>query len=359
MNTDTKNKLLTNLFYGPSSTTSIKKLYEKVKSHGITNNEVKSFVQNQEVYQMHLKRKRPKHFFPIVAKYINEIWQIDIIDFSNLAASNNNFKFFFIAVDVFSRFASVVPMKNKTTNSVLAAMKESFITMQGKPKIINADLGSEFINHEFKKLCDDNNIEIRYVQKGDSHKLGIVNRFCRTIREMINKYLDMHDTTRYIDAFVSIMNNYNESYHSGIHKAPSDVLNNDETINNLTNRKYNKALSEEQKFNIGDKVRFLKNKVAFEKGSTANFSKTVHTIISKTAHTYILDNNITYKYYELQLVKDFSKAPTKEKSNILSLDQLKRNNKIRKVQRQEDINESDIINDERKRKRPERLKDYI
>ena len=130
MNTETKNKLLSNLFYGPSSTTSIKKLYENVKRQGITYNEVKTFVQTQEVYQMHLKRKRPKHFFPNVAKYVNEIWQIDSFDVSNLAASNNIFKYVFIAIDVFSRFASVIPMINTNTNSVLDAMKEMFLTIQ-------------------------------------------------------------------------------------------------------------------------------------------------------------------------------------------------------------------------------------
>ena len=126
--------------------------------------------------------------------------------------------------------------------------------MQGKPKIINADFGSDFINYEFKKLCEDNNIEIRYVQKGDSHKLGIVNRFCRTIREMMYRFLDMHDTTKHIDAFVSIMENYNESYHSGINKAPSDVTKDDENINQLTKRKYNRALNEDQKFNVGGRL---------------------------------------------------------------------------------------------------------
>ena len=134
MNTETKTTILSNLLYGPSSTTSIKKLYEKVKRQEITYNEVKTFVQNQEVYQMNLKRKRPKHFFPIVAKYVNEIWQIDSFDVSNLAASNNNFKYFFIAIDVFPRFASVVPLKNKNTNSVLDAMKESVLPCKGNQK---------------------------------------------------------------------------------------------------------------------------------------------------------------------------------------------------------------------------------
>ena len=56
------------------------------------------------------------------------------------------------------------------------------------------------------------------------------------------------------------------------------LQNNNENINQLTNRKYNRASNEGEKFNVGDKVRFLKNKSLFEKRSMANFSKTVHTI---------------------------------------------------------------------------------
>ena len=95
------------------------------------------------------------------------------------------------------------------------------------------------------------------------------------------------------------------------------LQNNNENINQLTNRKYNRASNEEEKFNVGDKVRFLKNKAVFEKGSTVKFSKPVHTIISKPAHTHTLDSNKVFKYYELQLIKDFSKAPAKETSIVL------------------------------------------
>ena len=72
------------------------------------------------------------------------------------------------------------------------------------------------------------------------------------------------------------------------------LQNNNENINQLTNRKYNRASNEEEKFNVGDKVRFLNNKAVFEKGSTVKFSKPVHTIISKPAHTLILWIAIKY-----------------------------------------------------------------
>ena len=72
------------------------------------------------------------------------------------------------------------------------------------------------------------------MQVGDHHKLGIVDRFNRTLRDNINKFLTIKHTTRYIDNFVSIVNNYNDTYHSSVKKAPRDVKDNDNTFNNFT-----------------------------------------------------------------------------------------------------------------------------
>ena len=63
-----------------------------------------------------------------------------------------------------------------------------------------------------------NNIDINYVEVGDHHKLGIIDRFVRTLRDRINKYLEMHNTTKYIDVLPEIIKGYNNSYHSGIKK---------------------------------------------------------------------------------------------------------------------------------------------
>ena len=53
----------------------------------------------------------------------------------------------------------------------------------------------------------------------------------------------------------------------------------------LTRGKYIKTKKEEEKFNIGDKVRHILNKKQFDKGTLAKFSKMVHKIISQTEHT--------------------------------------------------------------------------
>ena len=43
-----------------------------------------------------------------------------------------------------------------------------------------------------------------------------MDRFIRTLRGMINKYMAMHNTAKYISVIDDLVENYNTSYHSGI-----------------------------------------------------------------------------------------------------------------------------------------------
>ena len=310
-------KLLEILFYSPNTQfTSIRSLYEQVKKRGITYNEVKEFVQKQEATQLFKRQKRIIHYFPIVAKHKYEIMQLDLIDMSDIASANENYKFLLACIDVFSRLAYIVPMKNKESRTVNDAIEE--IIELTSPIKIQCDNGKEFDNHSFKKMMKERGIDIQFIDVGDHKRLGIIDRFVRTLREKINKYMTMFNTTKYIDVLPKIISNYNSYYHSGIKKVPNDVEEDDEDVIKLTNKKYNKAKQEEIKFNNGDSVRYILNRKQFEKGTLAKWSKTVHKIISYTEHSYTLDNGKVYKYYELQKVNDVEKLerpstePTRE-----------------------------------------------
>ena len=99
-------------------------------------------------------------------------------------------------MDVFSRLAFVVPLKNKETSTVIEAFEEVLDIRE--PTMINCDNGSEFISNALKRFVKKRGIDVRYVDVKDHHKLGIVDRFCRTLRERINKYLSMFNTTKCI-----------------------------------------------------------------------------------------------------------------------------------------------------------------
>ena len=64
------------------------------------------------------------------------------------------------------------------------------------------------------------NITAQYCEKDDKKCLGVAERFNRTIKLMIEKYLTGNNTNRWIDNLSDSVQNYNSSYHSSISKIP-------------------------------------------------------------------------------------------------------------------------------------------
>ena len=68
----------------------------------------------------------------------------------------------------------------------------------------------------------------------------------------------------------------------------------------------------------------------FSKGSLPSWSSTIHKIENKNLHSYILDNGKTYKYYELQKVKNVQ-GYVKEHINETSREIIRKYNKRNKL----------------------------
>ena len=63
-------------------------------------------------------------------------------------------------IDIFSKYAWVVPLKNKKCVSIVNAFQKILEESDRKPNKIQADKGSEFYNISFKKWLKDNDIEM-------------------------------------------------------------------------------------------------------------------------------------------------------------------------------------------------------
>ena len=50
-------------------------------------------------------------------------WQADLVDISSLARFNKGYKFLLTSIDVFSKFAWVVPLKNMTGETLVNSFK--------------------------------------------------------------------------------------------------------------------------------------------------------------------------------------------------------------------------------------------
>ena len=350
-------ELIRKTYYNPESGLfSATKLYEKLKSKGITLKQIKDFISKQEVYQIHKKVFKPEIFFPIVAKYPNEIYQIDLMDFSDVSTTNNNYKYILLCIDVFTRKAYAVPLKTKNMNEVVNAFIPVLnITV---PAIVQCDQGSEFINKPFKDLMNDYETEIQYIDVKDHNKLGIINRFCRTFRTVINRYMTMYKTTKYIDVLQKIINNYNNTYHRTIKCTPNEAYKNKDKILKNTMKQWNEAKLTETKFQNGDTVRYVINKAAFAKGSLGKYSKTLHKIIEHSEHTYTLDNDVKCKYYELQKVNNSESHILENKNEPIRENKIK-DNKVKRTLAREEMLPENIIQGKRQVKRSTKLKDYV
>ena len=131
-----------------------------------------------------------------------------------MSDDNKGIKYFLICIDVFTRYLYIQSMKDKTKEMVIKSLKK--ILKDEQPAVLEMDFGSEFVSLPFKKLLKDKNIYAQNVDKGMTNtSLGTLNRVCRTIRDMINKYMTLHNTHTYIDVLPKLICNYNHTFHSG------------------------------------------------------------------------------------------------------------------------------------------------
>ena len=79
---------------------------------------------------------------------------------------NKEFRFLLCVIDIFSKYAWVVPLKDKKRISIVNAFQKILDKSGLKPNRIWVDKGSEFYNNSFKKWLKDNDIEcIQYIMK--------------------------------------------------------------------------------------------------------------------------------------------------------------------------------------------------
>ena len=132
------------------------------------------------------------------------------------------------------------------------------------------DKGSEFYNTSFKKWLQNNGI-VMYSTHNEG-KSVIAERFIRTTKGKIYKYMTSISKYVYIDKLDDIVNEYNNTYHTTIKMKPIDVkdnryINTDKEVNN-----------KDPKFKVGNHVRISEYKNIFPKGYTPNWSKEVFVI---------------------------------------------------------------------------------
>ena len=73
---------------------------------------------------------------------------------------NKGIRFLLCAIDIFSKYAWVIPLKDKKGGTNINAFQKNFRESNRKPSKIWVDKGSEISNRLMKSSWQDNNIHI-------------------------------------------------------------------------------------------------------------------------------------------------------------------------------------------------------
>ena len=201
----------------------------------------------------------------ILADYPKHWYQADLMDMSKYEYTNRRYKWILCIIDIFSRYAWAIPLKDKSAVNVAEAFLSVFESPNDNmsPKRITTDNGKEFLNASVEEVMKKYNIRHFTCQPGDHNHMGIVERFNKTLRDKFAKLWVTADSNSFIwiDHLQELVENYNNTEHSTIKNKPIDVFTGD-----AWNEQEIKDV-DEPIFNIGDKVRIKLQVTTFDKKS--------------------------------------------------------------------------------------------
>lgn len=221
----TMDNIFKNIYFNPNDSGSLGGVYNlyasaKKLNPNITLNHVRDWLKKQNVYTLHFPARRRWKRNKIYVSYIDEQWEIDLIDLKIFANQNNGYNYILMVIDVFSKYLFAIPTKTKTAIEILNKFEQLFKTR--KPTKIRSDRGGEFDNRIFKEFCEKNNVKFFTTWNKDI-KCAVVERVNRTIKNKMFRYFTFKGTRRYIDILPAIINSYNNTIHRSIKMSPADV----------------------------------------------------------------------------------------------------------------------------------------
>ena len=256
----------------PGSYSGAYKFYQEVKNihPKVTLKKVNEFLKSQDAYTLHKRTRKPKFRRTLVFKP-RDLWQIDLLDMQKYSKENDGYRYICVIIDCFSRYVWVKPLKNKTGKATVKAL--ALLLMNERPKLIQADQGTEFFNRDVKRKLEAFGPKLYHTYT--DKKAAIVERVQRTLRGRLGRLFTKRGNFKWIDKIDDIVTAYNNTHHSSIKMKPADV--DEEHIANIF---FNSLpnLKKTIKFSNGDRVRILIKKNQFAKEFEKSWSEEIFKI---------------------------------------------------------------------------------
>ena len=154
---------------------------------------------------INLKFKKRK----VHSAHVDEMWAADLADMQLLSRKNKGIRYLLCVVDLFSRYAFVIPLKSKTGSAVVDAFEEILNKTGRKSNKIWVDQGKELCNKDMKRWLVDRGIDMYSMY--NEGKSVIAERFIRTLESKLYKHMTAVSSEVYDDALDDIVDKYNNT----------------------------------------------------------------------------------------------------------------------------------------------------
>ena len=104
----------------------------------------------------------------------------DLADMQLISNFNKELRLLLCVIDIFSKYACVVLLKDKKDVSIVNAFQKILKESDRKPNKIQIDKGSKFYNNSFKKWLKDSDIEVHSIH--NEGKSVVAERLMRTLK---------------------------------------------------------------------------------------------------------------------------------------------------------------------------------
>lgn len=262
---------LSSIYYDPKKAGSFsgpRALYKAVRADGkriLSMKKIKDWLKSQDVYTLHRRVVRKFKRNKVYVEKMDEQWDLDLMDMTDYANENDGVRYVLMAIDVFSRYGWMVPLKSKKAADIVkgfdALLRKS---NPRKPVKIRTDMGGEFVNAAMKKWFKQHDIlhSVTY----NEVKANYVERWIKTIKYRIIKIFQHKNKLEYLRYLDNVAEGYNQTYHRSIKMKPAAVSAKNEQavweelyvepfLKEDTNRGRRKRKKKKFAFKVGEEVR--------------------------------------------------------------------------------------------------------
>ena len=223
--------------------------------------QVADWLMQQEINQIYTPSKGKAKEIKSSMTTPNKILAMDLVNMEKFEV--RGFKYLLNCIDMSSRFIYSVALKNKTDKEVLNGFRKIF--NKSKIRAVRSDNGSEFINKNFKAFSEKNDIKQILGEAGKPQSNGMIERANATIKELIEKSIEINENFDWVKNLDKLINNINNSQHRITGFTPNEIQtafknNNKEVLDEAFNKelKIKKPNISKEVFEVGDLVRIKK-----------------------------------------------------------------------------------------------------